>query len=111
MKVCSVEGCVKGAGAALGYCWTHYRRHLRHGDVSVRLSRYGKQVKDHCEVPRCGHSHLANGLCRKHYNRQVFRGHERTPEGVRMDDLGRALEVLDHYGLVASVRLGDEGAA
>jgi hypothetical protein len=97
MSACEVEGCYKDK-AALGYCWAHYRRFKKYGDTSVKLSRYGKPVKEKCEVPSCGRKHSSNGLCRMHYNRTIHFGIERTPKALREYETNKALETLERWG-------------
>lgn len=68
---CSVEDCEKPS-AKRGWCFMHYGRWYRHGDVNrVGAWQLGPEV---CTAAGCDRPHAARGYCTMHYQRFVKHG-------------------------------------
>lgn len=63
-RTCSVPDCGR-AYRCKGYCNTHYRRRLRHGDPSIVLP--SGTVRGGCDADGCPNPHHAKGLCKGHH--------------------------------------------
>ena len=71
MKVCKVEDCGKNAYVK-GFCSSHYKRFLRHGDPLKGNADRGKYKT--CTVAGCDSKHYGNGYCIKHNARNKAHG-------------------------------------
>lgn len=67
MTTCSIAGC-GSAHYAKGYCFSHYRRMLRHGDPLGGQPPRGKNDGP-CSVEGCDEPSAKKGLCNAHYLR------------------------------------------
>ena len=66
---CSVPDCTNHARCK-GYCNTHYRRVLSHGDPNVVLKRGQKhKIRGVCLADECESREFASGYCSPHYRR------------------------------------------
>lgn len=63
---CSVDEC-ENEVRARGWCWAHYRRWQKAGDVGPAETR--KPPAKFCSFPGCGERHRAKGYCVVHYER------------------------------------------
>lgn len=78
-RTCSVDGCFKPL-ARRGWCYMHYGRWYRHGDVH-RTGAWQLGPKDGlCTVDGCDRPYTAHGFCTLHYQRNRKHG---DPEYVR----------------------------
>jgi len=83
-KICSVEGCSNNL-VAKGYCYKHYSRFRKHGDVNYNrlLINSGKQ----CKVENCCSQAKSRGYCGIHYKRLWLYGDpnhfKKLPRGVK----------------------------
>lgn len=59
--LCSINECGRKV-VARGYCDTHYRRLLRHGDTA-------SLHRSTCTIEGCVGQHQAKGLCSRHYKK------------------------------------------
>jgi len=69
---CKAPQCVSKAHTN-GYCQKHHLRLINHNslDKPIKISTSGKK----CSIENCNEKHLANGLCRHHYD-SVSRGYK-----------------------------------
>lgn len=65
-KRCKVPGCKSKRCVARGMCSSHYRRLVVYGDP---LASCPKKTGGECTIANCGSVVVANGVCRKHYER------------------------------------------
>lgn len=69
MPLCALEDCDRDA-ITRGWCQTHYKRWLRHGDPLLGA----KPQKKPCTVADCRHTGEARGLCHGHLLRLLRTG-------------------------------------
>lgn len=102
--VCAVDGC-EGHTIAKGWCWKHYQRDRRHGDVTaVNYGGGGIPKNRKCDVPDCDKKHYGHGLCVMHYGRCYQNGITPSLEAVKEWELSEAFEIMERWGYLAEVR-------
>jgi hypothetical protein len=52
VRTCSIEGCERQVRAR-GWCWAHYQRWHKHGDVRAHIPTIERITSDHCEASGC----------------------------------------------------------
>ncbi len=74
--VCGAEGCDR-PHEARGYCFMHYDRLRRTGDVQADRPKQKpagrERLFDGCQVPGCDRPHIARGFCSRHYMQERAR--------------------------------------
>lgn len=65
--LCGGDSCEKPSAQG-GYCYMHYSRLRRHGDLGSRAPQ--RAPGRTCSEPECVRPHKGNGLCSLHYQRQ-----------------------------------------
>jgi hypothetical protein len=75
-RLCAVAGCTR-PGVARGWCFTHYRRNARTGDVHANKPVAGPRGQ--CSIPGCEAPHKARSYCEPHYRRFLKHGNPLAP--------------------------------
>lgn len=97
-RLCSVEGC-DGTLKSRGYCNMHYRRWLKHGDVT-----FTRKVRGECAVDGCKKLVAAKGWCKTHYYKWRRNGDpnidkSKVRETCRLDGCTNPRKGLGYCGL------------
>lgn len=72
MEFCEIKNCGRKKVSGGKFCRSHYRRKQNNSNKEIRIAKYNDEVT--CSIDNCNNNVVANGWCRKHYQRNYANG-------------------------------------